>query len=85
MGLDLVEMVYRIEEEFEISIPNETAETLTTPKSIIEYLMSISKINEKWSRDYVANLIWLILEDETGIDRKDYNEDSRFIEDMGMD
>lgn len=34
---------------------------------------------------YVEVLIWQIIEDEAGIDRKDYNEDSRFIEDMGMD
>lgn len=85
MGLDLVEMVMRIEEEFEITIPDEIAVTLVTPKTVIDYLISIPKINEKCSRNYIAIIVWLILEDETGIDRKDYNEDSRFIEDMGMD
>ncbi len=85
MGLDLVEMVCRIEEEFEITIPDEVAVTLVTPRSVIDYLMTIPKINKKCSRNYVAIIVWLILEDEAGIDRKDYNEDSRFIEDMGMD
>jgi acyl carrier protein len=85
MGLELVETVYRIEEEFKITIPNEIAFTLTTPRKVIDYLMSLPTVNEKWSRDYVALSLWLILEDEAAINREDFNEDSRFIEDMGMD
>jgi len=84
MGLDLVETVLRIEEEFEIIIPNSVAEKLTTPRMVIDYLMSLPKVNEKWSRDYVSLSVWMIIEDEGGIERKDFNDDSRFIEDMGM-
>ncbi len=82
MGLDLVEMVIRIEAEFEIEIPNETAEKFTTPKIVIDYLQP-QFANRP--REYLADRIWLIIEDETGIERNNYNEDSRFIEDMGMD
>jgi len=85
MGLDAVETVMRIEEEFEITISDEIAATLTTPREVIDYLMTRSEVSEKWSRDYIAVSVWLILEDELGIKREDYNEDSRFIEDMGMD
>ncbi len=85
MGLDLVNTVMRIEEEFEIEIPDKVAMTLVTPKTVIDYLMSRQEVKEKWSRDYVTISVWMILEDEAGIDRKDYNENSRFIEDMGMD
>lgn len=84
MGLDLVETVMRIEEEFEITIPDEVAETLVTPRTVIDYLMSRSEISEKWSRDYIAVSVMLIVEDESGVDRKNFNEDSRFIEDLGM-
>jgi hypothetical protein len=84
MGLDLVETVYRIEEEFEIIIPREVSEKLTTPRMVIDYLMSLPKVNEKWSKDYVELSVWMIIEDEGGIDRKDFNDDSRFVEDMGM-
>lgn len=85
MGLDLVEMIMRIEEEFEITVPEEAAVTLVTPKTVIDYLMTQPEINEKWSRDYVATSVWIIIEDEAGIIREEHNDDSRFIEDMGMD
>ena len=85
MGLDLVEMVYRIEEEFEITIPDEIAPTLKTPRMVIDFLMSVPEISEKWSRSYVEISVWQIVEDEGGIERKDFDDDSRFIEDMGMD
>ncbi len=85
MGLDLVEMVYRIEEEFEITIPDEAAEKMITPRNVIDYLMNRPEISEKWSRDYVSMTIWQIIKDETGVSQKDFNDDSRFIEDMGLD
>lgn len=85
MGLDLVEMVMRIETEFEITIPDEAAVTMVTPRTVIDYLMAQPKINEKFSREYVALSVWLIIEDEAGIIREHHDDDSRFIEDMGMD
>lgn len=84
MGLDLVEMVMRIEEEFEITIPDEVAETLVTPRAVIDYLMTIPKVNEKSSRDYVHLSVFIIVEDESGVSRDHFNEDSRFVEDLGM-
>lgn len=84
MGLELVEFVYVIEEEFEIEIPPDVAEKITTPRKLIDYLMTIPKIKEKWSRDYVSLTIMMILEDEIGVSREKMNEDSRFIEDLKM-
>jgi acyl carrier protein len=84
MGLNLVEMVYRLEEEFEITIPDEAAEKMTTPRIVIDYLMSRPEVSEKWSRDYVVISVWQIIEDQGGISREDFNDDSRFIEDMNL-
>jgi hypothetical protein len=36
-------------------------------------------------REYLADKVWRLIEEEVGIDRRDYHEDSRFLEDMGMD
>ncbi len=84
MGLDLVSIVYAIEEEFEIEIPSSIAEHITTPRMVIEYLMSLQEVGGKWSRGYVEECVWQIIENEGGIQREDFTPDSRFIEDMGL-
>ena len=83
MGLDLVELTIRVEEEFEITIPDEAAAKITTPGQLVEYLMGRPEVGEKWSRDYVHLSVWMMIEDELAIRREDFNDDSRFIEDMG--
>lgn len=86
MGLDLVELVMRFEEEFETNIPDEAAGTLFTPGDTIDYLMTKPEVRNKFAtRDAVAQKVWLIIEDEIGIDVSEYNEKSRFIEDMQID
>lgn len=85
MGLDLVEMAMRIEEEFEITIPDEAAEKMITPRNVIDYLMNLPEVSEKWSRDYVSTTVRQIIEYETGVLQKDFNDDSRFVQDMGLD
>ena len=83
MGLELVGLVYRLEEEFEIAIPNEAAEKMTTPRDVIDYIAAIPSVSGKWSREYIEITVWLAIEDELGIDRNEFNLDSRFIQDMG--
>lgn len=39
MGLQFVGLVYKLEEEFEISIPNEEAEKMTTPRAVMITLL----------------------------------------------
>ncbi len=85
MGLSLVETLYRIEDEFDITVPNEVSETLVTPRMVIDYLMSLPKVSEKWSREYVFLSVMMIIEEESGFNRENFNEDSRFIEDLRMD
>ena len=83
MGLELVELVYRLEDEFESTIPNEDAEKMTTPRAVIDYVAAIPSVSSKWSRGYVEITVWLAIEDELGIDRNEFNLDSRFVQDMG--
>lgn len=85
MGLDIVELFIRFEEEFELKIPDEIASTLETPGMVIDYLITTPEIRNKgWSRDMVAGKIWILIEDSRG-DISKYNEDSYFVMDMGMD
>lgn len=83
MGLDLVEFVMSVEEEFELEIPNEIAASFVNPKTIIDYVAS--QVQGKFTRQQVAEKIWEILVYETAIDREKFDEESRFIADMGLD
>ena len=86
MGLDLVELVMRFEEEFETEIPDQVASTLLTPKDVIDYLIAKPEIRNKgMTPQSITQKVWLIIEDEIGIDVSEYNENSRFIEDMHID
>jgi acyl carrier protein len=83
MGLDIVEFVMSVEEKFQIEISDEIKVTFVKPKTVIDYVFS--RVQNKYSREQVAEIIWEILIYETGIDRSRFDENSRFIEDMGLD
>jgi hypothetical protein len=86
MGLDIVELFIRFEDEFELKIPDEIAATLETPRMVIDYLMTTPEIRNKgWSRDFVADKVWFLIKDERAVNISKYNEDSYFVNDMGMD
>jgi hypothetical protein len=85
MGLDTVEFIMRVEEAFDLSIPNEDAAAITTPRELVDYLMGRPELDSKLSRGAVAESVWQILEGELGIKRAKFREDSRFVQDMGMD
>lgn len=49
MGLDTVELVMVIEDEFEVAIPDAVAAELTTPGQVAEYLVNV--LGERGGRD----------------------------------
>ncbi len=83
MGLEREAIVIRLEEEFDISIPDEDAVLIATPGELINYLMARPELAHGRSRDAVAESVWQAVEDEIGIKRTNFSEESRFIQDMG--
>ena len=80
--MELVYLVSRIEEEFEIHIPDEIATDLDTPRKVIDFI--VSKTKEKYSREEITERFWLFLDEESALDISKFNEDSRFVEDMHL-
>lgn len=83
MGLELEELICQIEGEFEISIPDEAAVQLTTPRMLIDWVSANQRVSKQWSRSYVEITVWQAIEKCLWIKKEDFNDDSRFIEDMG--
>ncbi len=82
MGLDTVELVIALEDEFRLSIPDAEAATLTTPRKVIDYLIA-NGAGAGRSRAEVARIVRRVIERETSV--YDFTEDSRFVEDMYLD
>ncbi len=83
MGLDLVEIVMRTEEEFDIEISDPEAEAIKTPGELINFVKTRPEVvRQELKEEEIRNRIWSILEDELGIKREEWTDNSRFIEDM---
>ena len=80
----MTQIIYRIEDEFELIIPDAEIEKIISPQNVIDYLMKETEVGENCSEDYVAITVWRIIEEETGISPRDFDDDARFNEDMGL-
>ncbi|HWT01677.1 MAG TPA: hypothetical protein VN256_15630 [Pyrinomonadaceae bacterium] len=82
MGLDTVELIIAFEERFGISIPNNEAARLTTPRRVTYYIMHRGA-NGGMSREQVAAAVRRVIEKQTGT--YDFSEDDHFVDDMHLD
>jgi acyl carrier protein len=86
MGLDCVELVITWEREFSISIPNDTASTLITPKLAAD---AIEKIlldeGRPLGRKQIEQVIKATTLEISGADSEDYSSDMEFVRDFGLD
>ncbi len=86
MGLDTVELIMAVEEEFDIAIPDSRAIYFTTPNLLAEGVAEFraakglpviqSEIDER---------IRLIVIDFFGVPEDNYTPDGKFVEHFGLD
>jgi acyl carrier protein len=86
MGMDIVELVLRVEEVFDISIDDREAEAIVTVGLLYEYVLR--KLEEK-GRDVDRQKAWETLREtiinETGVRPDKVTKEARFIDDLGLD
>ncbi len=86
MSLDTVELIMSVEGEFEISISNELAAKITTPRELCE-VVSLLRQNKDLPVDgeAIQTGIKALVFEISGITDKQYSLDGKFVEDFGLD
>jgi len=85
MGLDTVELVLAIEDEFAIRIPDEVAEHLVTVGALHEYVLHTLKTDgrPREPEDVFETIQHLIIR-QIGIDAQLITKDANFMQDLGF-
>jgi CYTH domain-containing protein len=81
MGLDIVEIFMRAEEEFEIEIPDADAEELVTVGALADY---IEARRPEIGRDEVWRRVRAMVSDEESVPMHLIERDTRWVEDLGF-
>lgn len=86
MGLDCVELVVLWEKAFSISIPNELAAMLTTPRLAADAIEEILvRQGRAMDRKTIEETIKTCTLEVSGLDSSSYDPSLEFVRDMGMD
>jgi len=81
MGLETVELVMEIEDEFAIKIPDEDAERIQTVGQLEQYVVSKTASDPQDVRQKVRSFIVEI----SGCDARELHDEAHIIYDLGMD
>lgn len=87
MGLDAVELVLAVEEEFGIIIPDAVAAEMISPAVMITYVQNVMASRQdhtrKWTDDEVRRVIRKTISEQLGVEK--FNDTDEFVRDLGVD
>lgn len=82
MGLEIVELIMKVEETFGIAIPDAEASGLTTPRHVVDYVFG--RVEDRgMTREQVADIVRQVIVEQTGI--KNFSDADEFVSDMHLD
>jgi acyl carrier protein len=84
MGLDTVELIYKIENHFKLPIPDEEAERMTTIRHISDYMSKLEGADEE-RKAQIEEEVLLIVADHAGYDITELRLDMSITSDLGLD
>lgn len=89
MGLEAVELVMAIEEEFDINIPDEEAANLDTVGKLYRYIVDIHYNQVGGSGQVDEADLWErtrdVIVSQLGVSPEQVTEDASFVSDLGID
>jgi acyl carrier protein len=86
MGLQLVEFVLDVEDEFHINIRNEDAGELVNIARLSNYVIDrLRERGEPAEYEQIRNRLVELLVSITGIDSREIHEEAHFVYDLGID
>lgn len=86
MGLESVEIVMAVEEEFGIRIPDERATELATVGDMLDFvLIALRQRGEVPDEGAIWEHLRAVIVDQIGVPLEDVIPTARFIQDLGVD
>jgi acyl carrier protein len=86
MGLDTVELVMAVEEEFAIAISNEAAERLISVGDVVDHVCAqMAGRGERPDADEVFRRVKAITVEHLNLDPAKVTLNARFVDDLGAD
>jgi acyl carrier protein len=86
MGLDTVELVIRVEKQFDIGIPDADAARIATVGDLHAYVVGVLRRQGRIeSADSVDAQLRDIICDQLGVEPEDVVPSARFVDDLGAD
>ena len=87
MGLDTVELMMRVEDDFGIEIPDEVAETLVTVGMLSDFIVAelgrVSGVPQ--DPEAVYDMLKAIICEQTGVEADAVVRDASFVKDLRLD
>ena len=86
MGLESVEIVMAVEEEFGIRIPDERAAELATVGDMLDFvLIALRQRGDEPDETAIWEHLRAVIVDQIGVPLEDVTRNARFIEDLNVD
>ena len=87
MGLDSVELVMKVEESYDISIPDDDAEKLVTVGKLHAYVIAALKQKGRTDLDSqtIFNELRSIISRQLGVKANDITAETHFVKDLQLD
>ena len=87
MGLDTVELVLAIEDEFSISIPDDEAEKMETVGDIYEYVRKAFHLKPRPAPpdEEIWRRVRHVVIEQLGVEERRVTKEARVVQDLGAD